>query len=225
MAKGSQDENKKIPNKFFNAKKSVIKQLIDTLVEGDGHIVKRKIKDTIMYTSKSIQLTAGISLLLKILGIQHSIYYNEKKHAYNIKTIESFSSKKNCGLKKEIFEPSDEYVYDLGVENTHYFADALGLKVIHNCGWEDIAFCLKARERGYDVWYEPRSRLFHYEGSTEGRYLREDANMSLFFNEWGDKIALWGNKNYADYKKELKLKDRSPQKLQIKNVKVGQYVY
>lgn len=96
-----------------------------------------------------------------------------------------------------------------------------GLDQRYFCGWEDTAFCLKARERGYDVWYEPRSRLFHYEGATEGRYLRENANISLFFSEWGNKIALWGNKNYADYKKELKLKDRGPQKLQIKNVKVG----
>ena len=88
------------------------------------------------------------------------------------------------------------------------------------CGWEDIAFCLLAREKGYKVFYEPRSQLYHYEGETEGRYSKEDANRELFFKEWREKIDLWGNKDYSDYQKEIKLKDRSPKKIEIKNVKI-----
>jgi GT2 family glycosyltransferase len=96
-----------------------------------------------------------------------------------------------------------------------------GLDLRYFCGWEDIAFCLLARERGYKVWYEPKSVLYHFEGQTAGRYAREDANRELFFKEWAEKIALWGNKDYENYKKELKLKDRGPKKLTIKEVKVG----
>ena len=96
-----------------------------------------------------------------------------------------------------------------------------GLDQRYWCGWEDIAFCLLARERGYKVWYEPKSCLYHYEGETAGRYLKENDNRRLFFSEWKKKVDLWGNKNYEDYKKELKLKDRSPKKIEIKNVKVG----
>jgi len=96
----------------------------------------------------------------------------------------------------------------LGGFDTRYF-----------CGWEDIAFCLAAREKGYRVFYEPRSQLYHYEGESVGRYSKEDANRTLFFSEWGEKIALWGNKDYADYQKELQLQTRSP-KLEIKQHKV-----
>lgn len=34
--------------------------------------------------------------------------------------------------------------------------------------FEDVDFCLKARELGWRVWYEPRSTLFHSVGSTGG---------------------------------------------------------
>lgn len=95
-----------------------------------------------------------------------------------------------------------------------------GLDQRYWCGWEDIVFCLGARELGYRVWYEPRSVLYHFEGETEGRYSKEDANRNLFFKEWGEKIALWGNKNYEDYEKETRLVDRSPKKIEIKNNKV-----
>ena len=95
-----------------------------------------------------------------------------------------------------------------------------GLDQRYWCGWEDIAFCLGAREKGYRVWYEPRSVLYHFEGETDGRYLKEDANRDLFFKEWREKIALWGNKNYEDYEKETRLVDRSPKKVEIKNNKV-----
>lgn len=95
-----------------------------------------------------------------------------------------------------------------------------GLDQRYWCGWEDIAFCLAAREKGYKVFYEPRSQLYHYEGESANRYLREDANRELFMKEWAEKISLWGNKDYNDYQKELNLKDRSPRKLEIKKVKI-----
>ena len=177
-------ENKKIPNKFFNSDKKTIRKLIKTLVQGDGHIIKRKVKDTIMYTSKSTELVAGISLLLKILSIQHSIYFDENKRVFNIKTIQSFSTKRTAGIKKEYSVNKDEYVYDLGIKTEHCFADALGLKVIHNCGWEDMDYCQKVRQSGMNIYYEPKSLVYHYESRTDGRYIKEGSNFSLYMNEW-----------------------------------------
>jgi GT2 family glycosyltransferase len=95
-----------------------------------------------------------------------------------------------------------------------------GLDKRYWCGWEDIAFCLSARELGYKIWYESRSRLYHFEGETEGRYSKEDKNRTLFLEDWAEKIDLWGNMNYSDYQKELKLKDKSPKKLQMKKIKI-----
>jgi len=33
---------------------------------------------------------------------------------------------------------------------------------------EDVDLCLRLVERGYEVWYQPRSRVVHYEGKTSG---------------------------------------------------------
>ena len=57
------------------------------------------------------------------------------------------------------------------------------------CGWEDIDLCKKAIKLGYEVWYTPKARVYHYEGSTEGRMLMEDANFTLYTHRWtlGDK--------------------------------------
>jgi GT2 family glycosyltransferase len=96
-----------------------------------------------------------------------------------------------------------------------------GLDERYWCGWEDIAMCLSVREKGYKVFYEPKSVLYHFEGQTDGRYSKEDANRILFFKEWQKKIDLWGNKNYSDYQKELRLEDKGIKKENlIKKVKV-----
>lgn len=34
--------------------------------------------------------------------------------------------------------------------------------------WEDVDLCVRARQAGWDIWHEPRARLFHEVGSTGG---------------------------------------------------------
>jgi len=55
------------------------------------------------------------------------------------------------------------------------------------CGWEDIDLCKKALALGFEVWYNPKVVIYHYEGSTEGRMLKEDANFALFTQRWVNK--------------------------------------
>jgi GT2 family glycosyltransferase len=52
-------------------------------------------------------------------------------------------------------------------------------------GFEDVDLCLKAREKGYRVVYQPRSVLYHLESQTPGRKLHEVDNSRLLQERWG----------------------------------------
>jgi len=50
--------------------------------------------------------------------------------------------------------------------------------------YEDIDLCLKMRKSGREVLYAPDSVLLHYEGSSEGRKLKESASRKRFLEKW-----------------------------------------
>ncbi|MFO0698012.1 MAG: glycosyltransferase [Nitrospira sp.] len=52
-------------------------------------------------------------------------------------------------------------------------------------GFEDADLCLKIRERGLRVVYQPRSVVIHLESRTPGRKSHEDANAARFLDRWG----------------------------------------
>ena len=52
-------------------------------------------------------------------------------------------------------------------------------------GLEDADLCLKVRERGYQVVYQPRSVVVHLESQTSGRKTHEAANAAHFLSRWG----------------------------------------
>ena len=51
-------------------------------------------------------------------------------------------------------------------------------------GVEDIDFCLQVRRAGYRVRYTPKSVLYHYEGTSEGRFDHVTGNLQRFFARW-----------------------------------------
>lgn len=51
-------------------------------------------------------------------------------------------------------------------------------------GFEDADLCLKVRERGYAVVYQPRSVVLHLESQTAGRKIHDDANAMRFLERW-----------------------------------------
>jgi GT2 family glycosyltransferase len=51
--------------------------------------------------------------------------------------------------------------------------------------FEDVDLCLKARERGYRVVYQPRSVLYHLESQTPGRKLHDESNARRLLERWG----------------------------------------
>jgi len=52
------------------------------------------------------------------------------------------------------------------------------------CGWEDMDYCQKVRQKGMNIYYEPKALVYHYESRTEGRYSREGENFSRYFQTW-----------------------------------------
>lgn len=59
-----------------------------------------------------------------------------------------------------------------------------GFDPIYGRGYfEDVELCLRAREAGYLVWYEPRCTLIHRVGSTGGNP-RFAVNAQIFHDRW-----------------------------------------
>jgi GT2 family glycosyltransferase len=57
-------------------------------------------------------------------------------------------------------------------------------------GYEDVDYCLKVRERGLRVVYEPGATLFHYESkSGSQRFRRTQSNLQRLAERWRGKVA------------------------------------
>ncbi|MEW6248547.1 MAG: glycosyltransferase [Nitrospirota bacterium] len=52
-------------------------------------------------------------------------------------------------------------------------------------GFEDVDLCLKVRERGWKIVYQPKSVLYHLESQTPGRKAHDADNSRLFLTRWG----------------------------------------
>lgn len=55
-------------------------------------------------------------------------------------------------------------------------------------GYEDVDFCLRARELGKSILYTPESVLTHYEETTEGRKAHDDYNREMFIARWSGRM-------------------------------------
>jgi GT2 family glycosyltransferase len=53
-------------------------------------------------------------------------------------------------------------------------------------GYEDVDFCLKVRQRGEKVVYQPQSTLYHLESQTPGRKDHDQANGRRLLERWGE---------------------------------------
>lgn len=56
-------------------------------------------------------------------------------------------------------------------------------------GFEDVDFCLRARKKGFRVFYNADSVIYHHGVSTEGRMDHEAANLALFLIRWGESLV------------------------------------
>jgi GT2 family glycosyltransferase len=57
-------------------------------------------------------------------------------------------------------------------------------------GYEDVDFCLRAGQQGYEVHYCPGSVVYHLESASRGYEDETDlANRDLYLSRWGDRVA------------------------------------
>ena len=70
-------------------------------------------------------------------------------------------------------------------------------------GFEDADLCLKIRERGGRIVYQPQSVLYHLESQTPGRKAKDRENLELLIKRWGhkwleDEDAIYLQDSYAN---------------------------
>ncbi len=69
--------------------------------------------------------------------------------------------------------------------DSRLFAEVGGFNESYLNGCEDIDLCLKVRNKGLQVFYEPSAVVIHHEGQSEGRFTHVRKNLELFFKHWG----------------------------------------
>lgn len=67
-----------------------------------------------------------------------------------------------------------------------------GFDEIYQNGVEDVDLCLRAREAGYSVLYQPASVVYHHEGKSKGRFDKVKQNLQLFFQRWHNRFDKTG---------------------------------
>lgn len=59
-----------------------------------------------------------------------------------------------------------------------------GFDEVYRNGVEDVDLCLRVREAGYRVVYEPQAMIYHHEGQSSGRFTHVNQNLQLFMQRW-----------------------------------------
>ncbi|MBT7240947.1 MAG: hypothetical protein HN878_00495 [Candidatus Diapherotrites archaeon] len=134
---GQKSNGKKLPTFIFNVPDKYKNALLKKAIEGDGsHSVNKKlgytkkyIKNNFQYTTNSLALISGISLLLKQLNLNFSIQYRKEKKSYTIKTSTKNNSRIETKITKETYSGD---VYDLSVKDNENFIESCGQILLHN---------------------------------------------------------------------------------------------
>jgi DNA polymerase I len=134
---GQKSSGKRLPYFIFNVPDKYKLLLLGKMIEGDGsHAVNKKLRYTkeyiqknFSYTTKSLGLASGVSLLLRQLGRNYSIQYRPEKSAYTLHTSDKSNSRIITKIAEEKYEG---FVYDLSVEKNNNFVDACGQVLLHN---------------------------------------------------------------------------------------------
>ncbi len=114
----------------------------------------------VMFTSDYIPYELG----LEIPGINPGIPFNDER-VKSIREVPSVTAA--CMMiKKSLFD-------ELGGFDERYIN-----------GWEDNDLVLRAREKGYKVWYNGKASVLHKHFGSVGRFAHEIENRQLFDRTW-----------------------------------------
>ena len=147
---GQKSRGKRLPTFAFNVPEKYKKIILEKMIEGDGcKLVNEKlgysqeyINKNFCYTTSSLGLASGVSLLLKQLGRNHTIQYRPSKKCYAIRTSDKYNKRVRRKVSQENYIG---FVYDLNVEGNNNFVDSCGQILLHNT---DSAFIILPKEKG-----------------------------------------------------------------------------
>lgn len=117
---------------------------------------------------------------------------NPKKSIYNFTKEVDYCSACSLFIKKRLF-------YKLGFFDTRYCP----------AYYEDVDLAFKIREKKLKVLYEPKSFLYHYEGSTSGRDVKSGVkkyqviNQIKFKKKWSKELK----KYHSNINQQLKMRE------------------
>ncbi|MBI3806647.1 MAG: FkbM family methyltransferase [Nitrospirae bacterium] len=102
-------------------------------------------------------------------------------------------------IRREIFEAAGGF--DEGFQN----------------GFEDVDLCLKVKDNGWQIVYQPLSVLYHLESQTPGRKTQDQANALRFISRWGQRWWLADEDLYyhADGYMCIHTKDQGKEHLEL----------
>ena len=85
-------------------------------------------------------------------------------------------------------------------------------------GFEDVDLCLKVRDKGWQIVYQPLSVLYHLESQTPGRKTHEQANALRFLKRWGQRwwVADEDIYYYQDGYASVHTKDGDQEQLELR---------
>lgn len=199
---GRRSEDKRIPNFVFRLPEEERSILWERMKEGDGFRPKVQgyyyrselaMENYFLYTTTSHGLACDLSVLLTQFGIKFTMgkrqFANPKwRDAYWIRSAVKFYGPRSWTPTITEVKPEgvEEYVYDLGAENTNMFVDAEGLILLHNSDWGT-----RCASRGRASFGFAYPRPYHAHGFTFGASpeLQADhrmkASRKLYRQIWG----------------------------------------
>jgi len=168
---GKGAHGKKIPSFVYSAPEFLKREFLVGMIEGDGHYFMGLCKSERSYSSEyrlkafkyetvSPVLASGLCLLMATMDERFSVQFNEEKGSYSVNYVQ-FRKNSRQKIKVTPLGKTNDFVYDISVEGTHTFVDALGLLVVHNTDW-----CLRAKKMGHVLAHRPTSKIKHREHAT-----------------------------------------------------------
>jgi DNA polymerase I len=184
---GQKSSGKKLPWFIYHVEDKYKKLLLEYAILGDGNRKendKRYIKEyklnNFSYTTKSLNLISGISLLLRQLGFNYSMQYRANKNTYTIQT----SVKSNIRLTTKFNEIDyNNYLYDLSVKDNNNFVDSCGQILLHNT---DSCFVI-SKAKNYEEAEKIGKKLEKYINDFYQDYIKKnykrDSKLNLQFEK------------------------------------------
>jgi spore maturation protein CgeB len=165
-------ENKRVPAMVLNATEARKLDFLGAILDGDAYrydlgrsrheaLYSREYKDkAFRFCSTSMRLASGLCLLLSTLGKRYSVSYCDEKKSWQVDFIQ-FRKNSRTKIKVSNVGKANGYVYDISVDGTQTFVDAMGMLVVHN-----TEMSMRAKDRGLKIHWLPSKLIIHREHST-----------------------------------------------------------